>query len=750
MNTIINSLTAGHSSTNQAAQVLPITQCRDQQVEEQPFVDNLDYLQALEKEANLILVRAMLWRYDAAQQQSENYLRVLSYAGLSPEKATLDIVEKLIQETTRQNHKRAERSKRAGVDIIFPRFCLEMNIEGFDRKVVLILFMLSTSERFIEVFNSCEFNKKNDRQYGLKIGTILNVLCRDYREEITCRKNFSINSTLMNNEIFIMPYIDESSNIIDEIVCFNERYIRYILGDDNLYESNFRFIRRDRGAVDIKQVIMPDMIKEEIVSRIGTFLSKRDSTAAMCLDKYFGYGTALTMLFFGPSGTGKTMMAQALANHFDRQLFSLKLESLHRMRYSSYEDALASVFREASLNSGIVFFDEADDLFVNDSDMARSLLIQIEKARCVVILATNKPVDLDPAMERRLSMKVHFSIPDAELRYRMWMALMPDFVKTTPDVDLKALANRYLFSGGHIKNTILIAVNMALSKNYAENPILTHDMIEKAADLQATSMTDTHDLCYEYVPKYSVTDLQLRPHQREEIRRMASAYRILQEKGLGLNILIRSSDVPTGIETVNALASECGLRVKQYNFYHVIQTGDDAKVIHPMAQKKVLPMTYAFTPSTGEAAMILFLDYEGLSDLSLDGDEDSSKRTALSNFFSNLRDYRGLFCIVTPVHLKGSLPAEFNMYLDLEYPPEDVQMCQWEEYMGINRVSDDELISLVEEYPMHINEIDFIGRQASIQAIIQGNANAPTIGIVREVISRYRLKNKVPVLFGQR
>jgi SpoVK/Ycf46/Vps4 family AAA+-type ATPase len=80
------------------------------------------------------------------------------------------------------------------------------------------------------------------------------------------------------------------------------------------------------------------------------------------------------------------------------------------------------------MNSGIAFFDEADDFFENDSYLASILLVQIEKARCVVMLSTNKPVDLDPAMERRLSLKIHFQIPSLEMRSRMWRALMPDFV----------------------------------------------------------------------------------------------------------------------------------------------------------------------------------------------------------------------------------------------------------------------------------------------------------------------------------
>jgi hypothetical protein len=283
--------------------------------------------------------------------------------------------------------------------------------------------------------------------------------------------------------------------------------------------------------------------------------------------------------------------------------------------------------------------------------------------------------------------------------------------------------------------------------------MLTHEAIEESANLQALSMLDMSDLCYEYTPKRTVNDLHLRPDQREEIRRMALAFGILQEKGLGLNILIHSSDSSIAVDTIDALASTCGLKVRKFDFYRVLKTDKDEKILHPVTQRKVTPMTYAFTPCTGEASMILFLDHEGVADWSVKKDNDGTEyslKVLDENFFNHLRNYRGLFCIVTPVPLKGTLPVEFNIYLDLEYPPEEIQICQWEEHIDKNMITENELVSIVEEHPMHVSEIDFICRQALIQAIIQGKNKAPTIGIIRDVIGRYRQKSKVPVLFGQK
>lgn len=101
------------------------------------------------------------------------------------------------------------------------------------------------------------------------------------------------------------------------------------------------------------------------------------------------------------------MLAQGIANRFGKEVISLNITEVSERR-GSPEDLLEAIFYEASMHGAIVLLDECDDLFENNSRISRALLIEIEKAHCVVILATNKPVDLDPAMDRRIAMKVPF------------------------------------------------------------------------------------------------------------------------------------------------------------------------------------------------------------------------------------------------------------------------------------------------------------------------------------------------------
>jgi len=749
----ISKMNTATDTTAQAGQLVSLAACREQKLSESSFSDNQDYLQALEQEGKLILAQALLRQRGADWQSNPNYVRAISIAGLSPEEIKPEKVAELISMIEQQNRLRAATSEQNGVSIYFTKFCREKKLEGFNRITLLLLLLSATNERFAEMFDLCNFGDAVRKNNEVKIGTILNIISRDFREQLANRQCFSVDSPLIKQDILhIERRGDDNSNIFERYVSIHDRYVRYLVGDNNLYKSMSEMIQRDISSVRLDQVIVPDETKKELVSHIGNYLAYRNTDEANRLDDFYGYGTALTILFHGPSGTGKTMMAQALASHFNSPLYSLKANQ-HKLEHALFNaEAIENLFLEASLNSGIVFFDEVDDLFKNDTYAGHLLLVQIEKARCVVILSTNKPVDLDPAMDRRLSLKIHFGIPEVELRYKMWQALMPDFVKLAPDVDLKLLAERYHFTGGLIKNSIFMAINSSLMTGNKEDSIVTMGMIKQAAELQLRQMVDMSKLYQFYTPAGKISDLKINLEQKNELSNVAKAYQRLQEKKLGLNILITCTDFQTGINAVEALANKCNLKIKKFDYEGLLKMHKPAEeiLLDVITQRNMTVIDFAFAENLGEASLLMFVDWYCAAKWIKDGKSDSTAEHKLMHYYlcRHLRAYKGIFCMVTDPP-RQKIPAEFNLHFNMEYPPEETQMQQWEKYLAKNKVSDDELVSLVENNPMHATEIDFIAKQAIIQSTIKASSGGLTIKDISNVIAIYRTKSLTPLLFGR-
>ena len=197
------------------------------------------------------------------------------------------------------------------------------------------------------------------------------------------------------------------------------------------------------------------------------------------LDEW-GYGRKLapsygvSALFAGPPGTGKTMAAEVLARTLGLDVYKIDLSGMISKYIGETEKNLERIFTEAENSNAILFFDEADAVFGKRSEVKDAhdryanietsyLLQRMEAYDGVTILATNLRANLDEAFTRRLHSVIDFPFPDATQRLRIWRALFPAHTPCAEDVDLAALARRFKFSGGSIRNVIVAAAYFAVA-----------------------------------------------------------------------------------------------------------------------------------------------------------------------------------------------------------------------------------------------------------------------------------------------
>lgn len=181
-----------------------------------------------------------------------------------------------------------------------------------------------------------------------------------------------------------------------------------------------------------------------------------------------GYGTGITVLFYGDSGTGKTMAAEVLANTLGVDLIKVDLSNVINKYIGETEKNLSQLFDLAEQDAGILFFDEADALFGKRSETKDAhdryanieisyLLQRLEHFPGVVILSTNNRSHLDSAFNRRFTFITRFTYPDEALRHKMWQKIWPKDIKVSPEVDFQKLAQRVNITGANIRNIALLA-----------------------------------------------------------------------------------------------------------------------------------------------------------------------------------------------------------------------------------------------------------------------------------------------------
>jgi hypothetical protein len=199
----------------------------------------------------------------------------------------------------------------------------------------------------------------------------------------------------------------------------------------------------------------------------------------------------ITALFQGSPGTGKTMVAGAIARDLGLELYRVDVSRITSKWIGETEKNLGALFDAAEEGQVMLLFDEADSLFAKRTEVKSSvdryanmevnyLLQRLDTFEGIAILTTNFGNSIDSAFKRRLTYRVTFPFPDEEMREQLWRSLVPAQVPVAGTLDFASLAQRFRLSGGYIRNAALRAAFLAVE----EGSSLTHEHIERAIRME--------------------------------------------------------------------------------------------------------------------------------------------------------------------------------------------------------------------------------------------------------------------------
>ena len=238
----------------------------------------------------------------------------------------------------------------------------------------------------------------------------------DEIEATVCRLIWKkLNKNLKNLilEDVALGFSNSKTSLREVIRIVNKKLNEY---GENLEYDHFKFKTKVEEKVYWDDIVINEGLKNNLIKKIREFKA--------------GNSKEKGILMFGPPGTGKTMIAKAMATEEKLYFMSPKLSELKGEYVGQSAPKVKAMFEEARANEPtLIFLDEVDTLFpTRDSsmdgdsytkDMVNEFLQQLDgvdtgSQKILVVAATNRDHLIDPAVKSRLGAAIKVDLPSQD------------------------------------------------------------------------------------------------------------------------------------------------------------------------------------------------------------------------------------------------------------------------------------------------------------------------------------------------
>lgn len=479
--------------------------------------------------------------------------------------------------------KKAESLKR-GIELRLHSLSELFSLTPFETDVLLIGLAPELDERFAKLYAYLQ-NDLTKKQPSVRM--ILDLLCVGLEKKLEARKYFSPSAPLLQNRLISLvgDGTDANPSLLSKFVKLDERIAAFLLNSDEIDPKIARFSTLVKPVRSFDDLIVPDDQKNCLFEAVKR-RTEEDSR--------------LMFFFYGPSGTGKKLAAEACCKELK---VNLLLADAGTFPKGAEGEILNLILREALLQQGAVFIENFDALWErnqHDQDLNSglssfdpsygtsgpgflgsdfsisgffrsglfSLVRALDSFPGPVFLSAGQLWEPGSALKNNTFISCAFPLPAFAERKQLWKMGLENFENSVGEADIEDLAARFKLSGGQIRDVVSTAQGFAASRRRVKTVIATEDLYRACRNRSSLKL---NSLARKINPRRKWKDLVLAAPVKEQLEEICAFVRHKEtvysewgfdkklSLGTGLNILFAGPSGTGKTLAAEIIAGEVGL-----------------------------------------------------------------------------------------------------------------------------------------------------------------------------------------------
>ncbi len=530
--------------------------CRDQvRVAANPSADLLDQLRGL------VVTEEEIARLMATESREQN--------GDDHPNEDPALIQAL-NEITKRIELRRSASQSEKRFLTLPFLAQLFNLSFFEEQCLLICLAPELERKYEKFYGYLQDDVTRRKP---TVALTLDLLCRNQPEKIAARAAFDSQSPLLKYRLVQTTDSgqDGPTPLLGRFLKLDDRVVDFLLGQEVLDSRVATFAQLVFPATNWDQAPIAADVRNHTRRFVRSHFDQSQSRARETI-----------FHFYGPAGAGKYSLAEAVCHELGVPLLVGNLEKMLNTA-GSFEEAIWILGREAAMQQAALCLENFDCLLTEDEkhlDQLRSLMQAIRIFSTVTFLLgkkTWKPNRGD--IEDQMFVDLALPVPDELERKEFWLLHQAEIGELAEEVDWDALAGKFRFTPGQIRDAATAARDRANWRASDDNRVTVADIYEAC---RAHSNQKLSVLAQKIQPKYRWQDIVLPADRLQQLREICNyvKYRALvyQEWGFdnklslgkGLNILFAGPSGTGKTMSAEIMAGELGLDLYKIDLSTVV------------------------------------------------------------------------------------------------------------------------------------------------------------------------------------